>query len=214
MPSSISQHPRQIQTAEDLFIEQTPWANPQHRIHSQMLNNTQRQVSAHMRPTSPFTPHGQKRPGDSMINGSGSTIPAHPSSSLAPTPMSTDPLPLNHQKSHSSLAQENSIETPSRLALLTDRGDAAPANHYASLEGTGSKNPGMAINRVAIHSSPPTKPRLPSSLDNLPHSTKSPQRRQAAQGLDETAASSGNTRLQAQFPSHNTLQASVKVGNA
>ena len=215
MVPSIPQLPRQRQAAEEHFLEQTPWANPQHPIHSQILNNAQRQVSGHLSPNIPFTPLGQKRIVDGpIIDGSGSTIPVFPSSSLAPTPMSTDISPVNHQKPPPSLAKENHMDTPSRPPPLIDRDDATATKHPIGSEGNVTKKSGTASNRTATHSSPPNKSRLSSNLDNASHSTKPPQRHQATQGLDEAVTSPRNARLQAQFTPQNNLQAGVKVGNA
>ena len=74
-------------TADERFLEQNPWANPQHPAHSHL----QRQRSAVSRPDSPLvTPAPQKRVVDlTAPQGSASTI-ADPlsgqNSSIAPTP--------------------------------------------------------------------------------------------------------------------------------
>ena len=214
MSPTISQFPRQRQAAEELFIEQTPWANPQHPIHSQMLHKAQRQDSGRRSPSGPFTPLGQKGVDPVLVSGSASTLPAFPSSSLAPTPMSADQQPLNHQKLNSSVVKETSTDTPSRPPPPIDRDDAAATSQLINLGSSVTKNPGPAGKRITVHSSSPAKSRLSSNLDNLPHSTKSPQRHQAAQRLDEAVASSGTGRIQAQFTPRNNLQASVKVGNS
>ncbi|KAL8796942.1 MAG: hypothetical protein Q9195_000713 [Heterodermia aff. obscurata] len=74
-------------TADERFLEQNPWANPQHPAHGHL----QRQRSAVSRPDSPLvTPAPQKRVVDLTVpQGSASTIAdplSGPNSSLAPTP--------------------------------------------------------------------------------------------------------------------------------
>ncbi|KAL8823345.1 MAG: hypothetical protein Q9191_005941 [Dirinaria sp. TL-2023a] len=83
--SSLS---RQKSAADERFLEQNPWANPQHPVHSHL----QRQRSALSRPESPLvTPAPQKRVIDlTGTQGSASTIPetqSGPNSSMAPTPL-------------------------------------------------------------------------------------------------------------------------------
>jgi Sds3-like len=88
--------------AEEQFIAETAWANPQHQ-QSQYLTNVHRQISNNLRPASPVsTPAAQKRSTDPAPNGSASTVPVHPSSSLAPTPMSVEPhgTEAGHPKSN------------------------------------------------------------------------------------------------------------------
>ncbi|EFW22164.1 hypothetical protein D8B26_001116 [Coccidioides posadasii str. Silveira] len=84
------------QAAEEEFLEQTPWANPQHPIHEQYRQQMhQERVSDHQRfPNSFSTPAAQQRVVDlNAPNGSASTIPEHPSapnSSAANTPYDYD----------------------------------------------------------------------------------------------------------------------------
>lgn len=87
--------------AEEAFLEQTPWANPQHPIHQQQV---QHQYSQHHRPqgrafehsqaSSYATPAAQKRVVDiNAPNGSASTIPENVSaanSSANNTPYGTE----------------------------------------------------------------------------------------------------------------------------
>ena len=73
---------------DERFLEQNPWANPQHPAHSHL----QRQRSALSRPVSPLvTPAPQKRVIDlTGMQGSASTIAetqSGPNSSVVPTPL-------------------------------------------------------------------------------------------------------------------------------
>ena len=83
LPAS-SNFARQRSAADERFLEQNPWANPQHPAHSQL----QRQRSAVSRPESPLiTPAPQKRVIDlTVLQDSASTIPDGPSSSTKATP--------------------------------------------------------------------------------------------------------------------------------
>ncbi|CAI7665070.1 unnamed protein product [Penicillium bialowiezense] len=87
--SSMSSNPFR-NAAEEAFLEQTPWANPQHPIHQQQQHNHQHQHSQqHRPPARPFeqpqpssytTPAAQKRVVDvNAPNGSASTIPENAS---------------------------------------------------------------------------------------------------------------------------------------
>lgn len=82
--------------AEEQFLEQTPWANPQHPVHQQTLQRIKRDMSENPRTSSASftTPAAQKRVVDlSAPNGSASTIPEHPSaaaSSVLGTPQDVE----------------------------------------------------------------------------------------------------------------------------
>ncbi|KAK2758658.1 hypothetical protein FQN54_003348 [Arachnomyces sp. PD_36] len=82
--------------AEEEFLEQTPWANPQHPIHQQHLQQQiqQHTLSEQPRATSFTTPAAQRRAVDvNAPNGSASTIPENMSnanSSAANTPYGTE----------------------------------------------------------------------------------------------------------------------------
>ncbi|CAD0095854.1 unnamed protein product [Aureobasidium vineae] len=103
-PVHMHSAPASVRTAEERFIEQTPWANPQHPLHHQsrtpgpfgaygmhLQPNMMRQVSAPgQRTASPFTtplPNPAKR-ADYPQNGLGSNdtigIPSDPPSSAVP----------------------------------------------------------------------------------------------------------------------------------
>ncbi|MCJ1397385.1 hypothetical protein MMC11_000578 [Xylographa trunciseda] len=117
--TSLSTISRQRPAAEEQFLEQTPWANPHHPVHLQLLSAAQRQSSLHSRPLSPFvTPAPPRRVIDtSAINGSASTIAALQSaqnSSVAPTPASGEHHLVNAQESSIVQHEDKIAETPSR----------------------------------------------------------------------------------------------------
>ncbi|MCJ1419778.1 hypothetical protein MMC32_006134 [Xylographa parallela] len=119
MATSLSNVSRQRPAAEEQFLEQTPWANPHHPLHHQLLSAAQRQNSFHARPLSPFTtPAPPRRVIDtSVINGSASTIAALPSaqnSSVAPTPASGEHRSMNPQESGVVSREDNTAATPSK----------------------------------------------------------------------------------------------------
>ncbi|KAL2000937.1 hypothetical protein VTN02DRAFT_2453 [Thermoascus thermophilus] len=77
--------------AEEAFLEQTPWANPQHPIHQQQSQQRQQQgrMSEQSRASAFTTPAAQKRVVNiNAPNGSASTIPE--TSSAANTPYEQD----------------------------------------------------------------------------------------------------------------------------
>ncbi|KAI2791497.1 hypothetical protein POX_c04358 [Penicillium oxalicum] len=85
--------------AEEAFLEQTPWANPQHPIHQQQPQHIYSQH--HRAPVSSFaTPAAQKRVVDiNAPNGSASTIPENMSaanSSANNTPYGIEQDPRHH----------------------------------------------------------------------------------------------------------------------
>ena len=89
---------KSLTTAEEQFLEQTPWANPRHPIH----NRINRQFSDQQNSTSIFaTPATQKTTMDAnATNGSASTIPENLSaqaSSALNTPHDQEP---HHASSH------------------------------------------------------------------------------------------------------------------
>jgi hypothetical protein len=92
--------------AEEAFLEQTPWANPQHPIHQQQQQHHQQPLQQHRpqdrtfehpQPSSYTTPAAQKRMVDIHApNGSASTIPenasaANSSANNTPYGMEQDP---------------------------------------------------------------------------------------------------------------------------
>ncbi|MCJ1388070.1 hypothetical protein MMC18_000914 [Xylographa bjoerkii] len=119
MTASLSNMSRQRPAAEEQFLEQTPWANPHHPVHHQLLSAAQRQNSLHSRPLSPFTtPAPPRRVIDtSAINGSASTITALQSaqnSSVAPTPASGEHRLVNAQESGTVQREDKTTKTPSK----------------------------------------------------------------------------------------------------
>lgn len=71
--------------AEEQFLQQNAWANPQHPIHHEHLQRLTRQLSnVSPAPDSLTTPAHQQRPGDDGGPvGSASTIPEHPSAPVS-----------------------------------------------------------------------------------------------------------------------------------
>ena len=76
-------------SAEERFLEQTPWANPQHPAHSRVHGRSSTQTPR-FASNSFMTPAAQQRKVDAMgpLNGSASTVEMHsnpPSSAAAPS---------------------------------------------------------------------------------------------------------------------------------
>ena len=73
--------------AENEFLQQTPWANPQHPIHHQYLQRAHRPASTQPKaPTSTETPAAQKAGSDvNTMGGSASTIPEQASAPISST---------------------------------------------------------------------------------------------------------------------------------
>lgn len=95
--------------AEEAFLEQTPWANPQHPIHQQQHQQQQQQHSQpprpqgrtfeHPQPSSYATPAAQKRMVDiNAPNGSASTIPEN--ASAANSSANNTPYGMEHDPRH------------------------------------------------------------------------------------------------------------------
>ncbi len=118
---------RQKPAAEERFLEQTPWANPQHPAHHQQHHSLQRQISNLSRPASPFsTPIGQRRIVDlTVAHGSASTIAepqSGPSSSMAPTPVTGEHMVKSGRLNQAFLADSKLSTTPSRLIEKPTKG--------------------------------------------------------------------------------------------
>ncbi|GAB7357029.1 hypothetical protein MBLNU459_g7855t1 [Dothideomycetes sp. NU459] len=115
----VTHAPSSARTAEERFLEQTPWANPQHPYHQQSrtpapfgpytmhtqsanspaVNLLRHESSQGHRTNSPFTPlHAQKRFDYHQTNGLGSSdtigIPSDPPSSVVAAPPTTDRMYL------------------------------------------------------------------------------------------------------------------------
>ena len=129
MVRSLSNMARQRPTAEEQFLEQTPWANPHHPAHHQAINPAQRQLSVHSRTLSPFTtPATQRRMVDMGAPvGSASTIAVLNSaqnSSIAPTPSNIEHNPSQTQGNDVATYEVNILETPSNRNCSREHGDA------------------------------------------------------------------------------------------
>ena len=73
--------------AEEAFLEQTPWANPQHPVHQQQMQSQKPQNRVYEQPRAQAftTPAAQKRVVDIHApNGSGSTIAENSSANNTP----------------------------------------------------------------------------------------------------------------------------------
>ena len=119
--------PRQKLAAEERFLEQNPWANPQHPAHHQQHHTVQRQISNLSRPASPFsTPVGQRRIVDlNMPQGSASTITelqSGPSSSIAPTPVTLEEASKVRPIYHPLIADSSTSATPSKIVETPSQG--------------------------------------------------------------------------------------------
>ncbi|KAL9069800.1 MAG: hypothetical protein Q9161_005259 [Pseudevernia consocians] len=124
--SATASFPRQRPGAEEHFLEQNPWANPQHPAHHQQRMH--RQVSG-LTPSS--TPAGQRRLVDlSEPQGSASTIAepqSGPNSSMAPTPATGETSKPVQAGRKPEMSESIGDSTPSRVVngrLL----DMTPAN--------------------------------------------------------------------------------------
>lgn len=111
---------RQRPAAEEHFLEQTPWANPQHPSHHQQRQQMHRQVSALSRAATPSTtPAGQRRVIDlTEPQGSVSTIaepPSGPNSSTAPTPATGEAARLMQSDLHRVVGKNFVDSTPSKI---------------------------------------------------------------------------------------------------
>ncbi|CAG7950096.1 unnamed protein product [Penicillium nalgiovense] len=93
--------------AEEAFLEQTPWANPQHPIHQQQHQQQQHsqpprpqgRTFEHPQPSSYATPAAQKRMVDiNAPNGSASTIPEN--ASAANSSANNTPYGMEHDLRH------------------------------------------------------------------------------------------------------------------
>lgn len=128
--SAAASFPRQRPGAEEHFLEQTPWANPQHPAHHKQ--RMYGQVSGLSRTATPSsTPAGQRRLVDlTEPQGSTSTIAepqSGPNSSMAPTPATGEASKPLHSGRNSKISEGILDSTPSRIvngSLL----DSTPAS--------------------------------------------------------------------------------------
>ena len=96
--------------AEEQFLEQTPWANPQHPAHQQNPGAVNRRILHSSRPHSPYaTPPAQRRPAVGL--GSASTIVDQHSDPLeAPTPSTAEQASATyHAVLHEPLTSQTSV---------------------------------------------------------------------------------------------------------
>ena len=112
--------PRQRPAAEEHFLEQNAWANPQHPSHLQQRQQIHRQVSALSRATTPAsTPAAQRRTVDlTELQGSASTIAephSGPSSSMAPTPATGEASRVPQSDQYRRLGDKLVHSTPSKV---------------------------------------------------------------------------------------------------
>ena len=179
MAPALSTLARPRPAAEEQFLEQTPWANPQHPLH-QRVNPAQRQISQGARPFSPFSTPASRRPlaDPDAANGSASTIAVLHStqgSSVAPTPMTVEPV-VPHQQSVGMPFESN--RTPGSPARrngrapyegeLPGRGRSSivmeddQASQVAALDSVKSPEP------LHLPASSPSKMQTSSSLPTVP----------------------------------------------
>ncbi|KAJ5902381.1 hypothetical protein N7495_002909 [Penicillium taxi] len=160
--------------AEEAFLEQTPWANPQHPIHQQQSQHTQLlQYSHQHRPqgqafnpqqaSSYVTPTAQKRMVDiNAPNGSASTIPENNSianSSANNTPYGTEQGP-QHQNREAFLKPDYEIEHTSGLRSQS----SSPLDMRKPLPHL-SHNPALdTTSRIPIFSPPSPRTNVPSQV--------------------------------------------------
>lgn len=127
--------------AEEQFIEQTPWANPQHPAHVHLL---QRQPSAQSRKTSPFSSVQARKPHQngpisgtfassashtSISNGAGRVSPLNPFSNPPHVHNKMVPSPLVSRQNSPAVQQSRPL--PAGLELIeTGRN---PANTAATV---------------------------------------------------------------------------------
>lgn len=160
--STTSSFSRQRIGADEHFLEQNPWANPQHPSHHQQ-RQLHRQVSGLSRAVTPsLTPVAQRRIVDlTEPQGSASTIAEHTpgqSSSMTATPATAETVSLGQilATSHNLLDS-----TPSRLTGSSVK--AASAN-LAPLEASRDKVEGPHMTKMNDGHSPPLG--RPPSRDN------------------------------------------------
>lgn len=144
--STTSNFPRQRFGADEHFLEQNPWANPQHPSHHQQLQLHQ-QVSGLSRTATPSsTPAAQRRVVDlTEPQGSASTIPDYPSgpnSAMAATHATGESVNLGQPSLVYAVNNHLHETTPSRITVTSKEGIAAiPGPFDASRDrGKGSQS--------------------------------------------------------------------------
>ena len=159
--------------AEEQFLEQTPWANPQHPL-SQHLQRISRQASEQSRIQE--TPAVQRLGESAGLPNSASTIPEPNNSAAASSAFNT---PFGDQVTHAPLENSDNrqpyrIQSPSP----TDHRKLIPS-HNAQLSATDQRKTESVLdssplmNRAAPATSSPRP--IPTSLDRIPrHDNASP----------------------------------------
>jgi hypothetical protein len=159
--------------AEEQFLEQTPWANPQHPL-SQHLQRISRQASEHSRIQE--TPAVQRLGESAGLPNSASTIPEPNNSAAASSAFNT---PFGDQVTHAPLETSDNRQ-PYRIqsASPTDHRKFIPS-HNAQLSTTNQRktepvlDSSPLMNRAAPATSSPRP--IPTSLDRIPrHDNASP----------------------------------------
>lgn len=225
MTASLSNLSRQRPVAEEQFIEQTPWANPQHPVHHQLLNAAQRQVSLQSRPLSPFTtPAPPRRVIDTGPPvSSASTIAALQSaqnSSVAPTPASLHHDGILPVESDVMPDDAHVTDTPSRhngYILQESVPPAVGATRLAQENISISPIGGMTLypGHVRLAASPPSKicPSVIEMVDSVSRNpfTSPPK----PSGKQETLSAEQNlfTAFQRQMPRRISVNAGMDRGN-
>jgi len=177
LPAS-STFSRQRSVADEHFLEQNPWANPQHPAHSQL----QRQRSAMSRPESPLiTPVPQRRVVDLVgLQGSASTIPDGPSSSMAATPATGEQQakgakPNGRVGSNTyllgMLAKAPDMQTEDRAPLATTSGDHPKEQHRIASTSRHSSQAHSHVKGHPHHLNSANPPALFESTPNLKANT-------------------------------------------
>ncbi|KAJ9207451.1 hypothetical protein DTO021D3_7530 [Paecilomyces variotii] len=143
MPSAMART-----AAEEAFLEQTPWANPQHPVHQQPSQQKQQsKASEQARMPSYTTPASQKRVVDIHApNGSASTIADHQSaanSSAANTPYGTEQE--LRQQGHFSNPDYDSLDRKSGFRSLSSSPlDVRKPHPHANAPDSGPRNVGYS----------------------------------------------------------------------
>lgn len=117
---TTSSFPRQRSGADEQFLEQNPWANPQHPSHQQQRQQLHRQASALSRAaTLSSTPAAQRRVVDlTEPHDSASTVADHPSgpnSTMKATPATNEATRITQPGQINPLNRKIEDYTPSRI---------------------------------------------------------------------------------------------------
>ena len=176
-------------SAEERFLEQTPWANPQHPAHNSRVHVRSSTQTPRFASNLYMTPAAQQRRLDAVgaPNGSASTVemPSNPPSSAAAIPISAssdaarmreaDKSPVPQQRNGSfskihSKRQGSAIE-PHAVAISHNstksakppKSDAVPANAFSSMANVHS-----AVQPPTVDMIPPTPTEMEKELLSSP----------------------------------------------